>query len=85
MSDDSTTVKKRAAKPAWHQAVSQYAKPDRRKAVWQLVNTFVPYVGLWVLMVYTIRAGYSYWFAPAASSHSSYGGVLLGLGIQVKL
>jgi omega-6 fatty acid desaturase (delta-12 desaturase) len=29
------------------------------------VNTFVPYVGLWVLMVYTVKTGMSYWITLA--------------------
>lgn len=65
MSDDSRGVKARPAKPTWHQDVARYAQPNQRKAIWQLVNTFVPYVGLWVLMVYTIKTGVSYWVTLA--------------------
>ena len=51
----------RAAKPIWHPELARYAQPDQRRAIWQLVNTFVPYLGLWILMVYTVKAGVSYW------------------------
>jgi omega-6 fatty acid desaturase (delta-12 desaturase) len=61
MSSDSAAVKAQTTKPVWQQAVAAYAQPDGRKAIWQLVNTFVPYIGLWVLMIYIIRAGLSYW------------------------
>jgi omega-6 fatty acid desaturase (delta-12 desaturase) len=61
LTDGSIAVKGQATRPAWHQDVARYAHADERKAIWQLVNTLVPYVGLWVLMVYTIKAGVSYW------------------------
>lgn len=35
-----------------------YQKADTRRSVWQLINTLVPYVGLWVLMVYTLQISY---------------------------
>lgn len=54
-------VKARATRPDWYEDVARYAHPDQRTAIWQLVNTLVPYLGLWILMVYTIRAGISYW------------------------
>jgi omega-6 fatty acid desaturase (delta-12 desaturase) len=65
MSDDSNAVNKRAARPAWHEAISSFAQPSQRRATWQLVNTFIPYAGLWALMVYTIQQGMSYWITLA--------------------
>ena len=50
-----------AARPAWYGIVKAYEKPILSKAIWQLVNTFVPYLLLWALAVYTIQASYSYW------------------------
>ena len=61
MSDDSISVKAQATRPAWHQDLARYAHPNQRKAIWQLVNTLGPYIGLWILMVYAIKAGVSYW------------------------
>jgi omega-6 fatty acid desaturase (delta-12 desaturase) len=61
VSSDSHAVPAQASKPAWYQDVARYAQPNRGKAIWQLVNTFVPYLGLWVLMIYTIQRGVSYW------------------------
>jgi acyl-lipid omega-6 desaturase (Delta-12 desaturase) len=49
------------SKPTWYQAIGKYANSDRRKSLWQLVDTFVPYGLLWALMLYTIRQGYPYW------------------------
>jgi omega-6 fatty acid desaturase (delta-12 desaturase) len=41
--------------------VLPYAQPCRRKALWQVVNTFVPYFALWALMVVMLQRGYPYW------------------------
>jgi acyl-lipid omega-6 desaturase (Delta-12 desaturase) len=35
--------------------VSAYARPDRRKALWQLATTVPPFVGLWVLTALTLE------------------------------
>jgi omega-6 fatty acid desaturase (delta-12 desaturase) len=35
--------------------VSAYARPDRRKALWQLATTLPPFVGLWVLTALTLE------------------------------
>lgn len=43
----------------WRKIVNNYQNPDIRRSIWQLVNTLVPYIGLWVLMVYLIDI--SYW------------------------
>jgi len=49
----------------WYRALSAYEQPNRGKAVWQLLNTFGPYIALWALMVYLVRQGYSYWITLA--------------------
>ncbi|WP_319479353.1 fatty acid desaturase [uncultured Draconibacterium sp.] len=33
---------------------ASYQKPDSLKSVWQIINTFIPYVGVWVLLVYSL-------------------------------
>lgn len=48
-----------------HQAVARFAQPDRPTAVWQLVDTFVPYVSLWALWFLTAKLGLSYWITLA--------------------
>lgn len=50
-----------SSKPAWYEAVKVYEQPVLSKALWQLVNTFVPYVLLWFLAVRALQLGYSYW------------------------
>lgn len=35
---------------AWRAILSKYQKPSTWRAVWQIIDTFVPYAGLWYLM-----------------------------------
>jgi len=46
--------------PDWHQSLNNFGNPDGRIAAWQLLNTLVPYFGLWYLMVRSVQLGYSY-------------------------
>ncbi len=46
--------------PAWHAALSNYRDSSTSKACWQLVNTLLPYLGCWFLMIRSIRLGYPY-------------------------
>ncbi|MGD2155371.1 MAG: fatty acid desaturase [Anaerolineales bacterium] len=50
-----------------YRAVAKYTRPDLRRAIWQILNTFIPYIALWVLMVVSIKQGYSYWITLALS------------------
>ncbi|MGR8941283.1 MAG: fatty acid desaturase [Gammaproteobacteria bacterium] len=43
------------------QIVSIYAQPDYRKAFGQIANTFLPYLGLWALMIATVIYGLPVW------------------------
>jgi omega-6 fatty acid desaturase (delta-12 desaturase) len=52
-------------KQALYQATAAYQQADLGKAIWQLVNTLVPYAALWALMVYTVQRGYPYWITLA--------------------
>jgi len=40
------------------QELMPYATPDRRRAVLQLANTFIPYILTWGLLIYMIKNGY---------------------------
>lgn len=65
MSVQSGAVQARASRPDWYQDVSKYQQPDLAKAIWQIVNTFVPYIALWVLMIRTVQLMVSYWITLA--------------------
>ncbi len=54
-------------KPDWYQTTSQYEKPDLGKAAWQIIDTFIPYVTLWAVMIYMVSYGFPYWATLAVS------------------
>ncbi len=43
----------------WLEIISKYNFPDPGKSWWQVINSLIPYLGLWVLMYYSL--GVSYW------------------------
>ena len=47
----------------WVKIVKQYQVPDRWRSMWQVLNTFVPFVLIWILMVYSLKL--SYWLTLA--------------------
>src|ERR1700742_4626614 len=50
MIEEESTTPLRPEVAAWKQLGLKYQKPSNLRAWWQIVNTFVPYVGLWYLM-----------------------------------
>jgi omega-6 fatty acid desaturase (delta-12 desaturase) len=65
MTSDSKTSPghEKPATPKWKEIVANYQEPALRHALWQLLNTLVPYVGLWVLMYLT--RGMFWWLTAA--------------------
>ena len=47
----------------WRELVSSYKIPDDKKAVFQILNTFIPFVGLWALMYFSLN--WSIWITMA--------------------
>ncbi len=47
----------------WAQIVTKYQIPNTKKAIWQMVNTIIPFIGLWVLMYFSLN--WSYWITLA--------------------
>jgi acyl-lipid omega-6 desaturase (Delta-12 desaturase) len=45
--------------PGWQSIISKYNKPRISRSVWQLINSIVPYIILWILMVFTLKV--SFW------------------------
>lgn len=39
----------------WKEIVKKYQEPDNKKAAIQLLTTFLPYLGLWVLMYFSLQ------------------------------
>src|SRR5687768_4407483 len=44
----------RAEKTAWRRIIEKYREPSTARAVWQIANTFVPYVALWAAMYWSL-------------------------------
>lgn len=44
---------------SWPQIVMRYSKPSNWASWWQVINTVIPYIALWVLMYYSLSV--SYW------------------------
>ena len=42
-------------------ALAKLRHPSNARAIWQLINTLLPYTGLWYLMVRSAQLDYSYW------------------------
>jgi len=39
----------------WKSIIEQYQTPDTRKAIVQITTSFLPYIGLWILMYFTYK------------------------------
>jgi omega-6 fatty acid desaturase (delta-12 desaturase) len=50
-----------AGRQTWYQAIARFERPDLSKASWQIVNTLIPYVLLWSVMVWAVHEGASLW------------------------
>ena len=57
---------------AWQKVVAQYAKPNLRRSIWGLVNSFGPYLLLWVAMYYSMRVSYLLTLALAARAVATW-------------
>jgi len=44
---------------SWQQIAARYARADLWRSIWQVVNTLIPYFGLWYLMIRSVEV--SYW------------------------
>lgn len=53
------TPRKAKATPAWKTIVARYQEPALWRGIWQVLNTLVPYAGLWYLMYLSLSI--SYW------------------------
>jgi omega-6 fatty acid desaturase (delta-12 desaturase) len=46
----------------WLPNLSEFQQPSVGKATWQIINTIVPYVAVWGLMVFMHARGVSFWW-----------------------
>ncbi len=66
-----------SAKPEWFRAMSRYELPSLRRALWQMLDTFVPYLALWAVLVLLVRRGAPYGIVLLLS--------LVAAGLQVRI
>ena len=45
--------------PTWQKSVAKYQNPSLKRSLWQIANSLIPYLILWVLMVFSLNV--SYW------------------------
>ena len=50
---------------SWRHVVARYENPNLRSSLWQVVNSFMPYLVLWCLMYLSLQL--SYWFTLVLS------------------
>lgn len=43
---------------SWEKIVRKYSKPDPKKSILQMANSFIPYAGLWYLMYLSLQMPY---------------------------
>ena len=59
MAIDGLSLEDETGKPTWQQVIESYQHPSIARSLWQVINTLVPYFGLWFLMVLSLKV--SYW------------------------
>ena len=45
-------------KVRWQDVVARYASPDLRRSIWMIINTLVPFIALWIVMILSVRISY---------------------------
>jgi omega-6 fatty acid desaturase (delta-12 desaturase) len=63
--------------PNLRQALLKYNRPNLLKAVWQLTNTFIPYLFSCILIYFSYKAGYPYWI--------TFGLTIVASGLLVRI
>jgi len=53
------TAKTETVAAYWNRVLAPYKKPDTRRAIVQLLDTAVPFVGLWALMLWSLQVSYA--------------------------
>lgn len=43
---------------ALNKSMEKYNSPNLRKSIWQIINSFIPYILIWVLIVYSLSISY---------------------------
>jgi acyl-lipid omega-6 desaturase (Delta-12 desaturase) len=54
----------------WRSILQKYQRPDTKKAVIQLINSYMPFLGLWVLMYFSLN--WSYWITLGLAAINAF-------------
>ena len=54
----------------WAKIIKPYKKANTQKAVIQVLNSFLPFIGLWILMYYSLA--WSYWITLGLALINSF-------------
>jgi omega-6 fatty acid desaturase (delta-12 desaturase) len=65
MLPDTASTQPKSSKPPWYQILAKYGHSNLGKSLWQLLDTFIPYCVVWVMMLRTVQRGYPYWITLA--------------------
>jgi acyl-lipid omega-6 desaturase (Delta-12 desaturase) len=52
------SIESKESQQSWMQIISKYNFPDEAKSWWQIINSGVPYVALWILMYFSLQVSY---------------------------
>jgi omega-6 fatty acid desaturase (delta-12 desaturase) len=45
----------------WHSIIAKYNQPSMSRSIWQIINSVLPYLALWVIMAFLVKI--SFWLA----------------------
>lgn len=51
-------INNQAQDRSWQKVIMKYNQPDLGKSIWQIINSFIPYIVLWFLMVQSLKVSY---------------------------
>ena len=54
----------------WQTIVKEYQIPNTQKAIIQILNSFIPFVGIWALMYWSLN--YAYWLTLGLAVLNSF-------------
>jgi len=61
MTSNANNKQKSSLSSDWFKNIARFEKPTLRQSVWQIINTLIPYLALWIIMLYAMKEGYPYW------------------------
>jgi len=61
MTSNANNKQKSSSSSDWFKNIARFEKPTLRQSIWQIINTLIPYLVLWIIMLYAMKEGYPYW------------------------